>query len=92
MAADFIFVDASNANARYANQLLQLVNQSNSLRSSLQVQKDRMDEMITNGDYTMLEMRFGLQAGDGIIVYGLLTGALSDMEAVNIAKFGSSLG
>lgn len=62
----------------------QLVAGSQNLRWSLDVLsalKTAMDNMINVSDYTTVEAQFGVPTGKGQILYNLVAGSITDMNA-----------
>lgn len=64
---------------RLAGQLTAMVADANRLSGELILLKYLMDNMAAGSDYTQLEARFGLTAGQGVTVYNLVVGAWSQL-------------
>ena len=81
--ADFIAVSDSYW---LTGQLLSNLRRLATEIDALQRLKESMEEMIDGGDYTVVEQQFGLQTGEGTLLYNLLTGALVDLQGTNVQQ------
>jgi hypothetical protein len=74
--------------AEYAGTLTALVAQTWALHQQTEKVKEIMDTMIDSvpdpDDYTLLESKFGLGAGDGQTTYNLVVGVLGQSNATGV--------
>ena len=76
MPRDFVNVDTSVTTARYAGELIQLRNAVRDVLERASKLKGIMDHNQGAGDHTDIERLFGLPVGQGVLVYGYVTGML----------------
>lgn len=84
-----------NTSSPKGPRLTNLVSAINSARDQARTLKAIMDQEWAGSDYTQLESQFGLAAGQGSVVYGLvfaLTGAGGALEAAAVTNFTDRLG
>jgi hypothetical protein len=81
MAVDFITIDTSNPQVAIgAMQLKTLCRQlRDGYNSGLQILAV-MTHMNDGSDFTTIEKKFGLQAGEGQVVFDMVNGAIGSME------------
>lgn len=75
--------------AEKAPDLTSLVTQAWALHQQAEKVKAAMDTMIDASDYTLLETKFGLGAGDGSTVYNLIAGLVAQSNATGTLNDGS---
>ena len=80
MPRDFIDVDTSVTTARYAGEILQLRNAVRDVLERASKLKGIMDHNQAAGDHTDIERLFGLSVGEGVLVYGYVTGMLQALR------------
>ena len=56
-------------------------------KGDLGIIKEAMEEMIDGTDYTDLEQKLGLQAGDGELVYNLTAGVVAGLDSSAAQQF-----
>lgn len=87
--ADYIHV---SSDTRHGAALRQAVNYQQESLERLRALKATLDEMVAGADYSVIETRFGLQAGEGELVYNLTVGALAEIDVANVTQFLARLG
>jgi hypothetical protein len=78
MAADFVAITASSTRTQVMAQYLSVLWNCWALGEKV---NGELNHMVNGSDYTMIESQYGLQPGQGVTLYNLVTGARG---AVNV--------
>ncbi len=80
MAIDFIHVDTTTTTATKARELLDLQRKLKDAYQQAQYVLALMGHMNNGSDFSLIETRFGLEAGKGQTVFDLVNGTKGSME------------
>jgi hypothetical protein len=77
---DYIKIDTTTTTGIHAGKLKQGIRQLRDAVDTLVFLRKLMEHMTDESDFTMIETLFGLEAGKGSIVYGLVNGAVGNAQ------------
>ena len=75
------YINLATANNRVTQGLRRVVDDFTGAQHRLATLKADFDQMVNGADYTPLEAALGLTAGQGVIVYNLVSGASAELAA-----------
>jgi hypothetical protein len=62
------------------------------LRDRLERLKNILDTQVDGINYSLVESQFGLQAGDGVLIYNLVAGAFAAVDAAAVQQLINRVG
>ena len=81
-----------NTTARLGNELRRTIDLLRELRDRLEKLRFVLDTQVDGANYSMVESQFGLQAGDGQLVYNLVAGAYAAVDTVSVQQLINRVG
>lgn len=75
-----------NISTRLGADLRRAVDQLRDVRDRLERLKNVLDTQVDGANYTLVESQFGLQAGEGQLVYNLVTGAFAAVDGAAVLQ------